>query len=131
MIKKGKLCEVSSEKVQVGDILHLREDQEVPCDVIVLSSSHSQVSETGDTVPMIHSCYVQGQCYVMTANLDGETSLKTRLSAQLTKQAKQVKSLVSMYGCIECENPNPKLDSFLGRLTVWSCKEGDETEVLL
>ena len=37
--------------------------------------------------------------------------------------------LSSMYGCIECENPNPKLDSFLGRLTVWSCKEGDETEV--
>ena len=65
----------------------------------------------------------------MTANLDGETSLKTRLSAQLTKQAKQIKMLVSLYGCIECENPNPKLDSFLGRLTVWSCKEGDETEV--
>ena len=37
--------------------------------------------------------------------------------------------LGSMFGCIECENPNPKLDSFLGRLTVWSCKEGDETEV--
>ena len=38
-------------------------------------------------------------------------------------------TLSSMFGCIECENPNPKLDSFLGRLTVWSCKEGDETEV--
>ena len=37
--------------------------------------------------------------------------------------------LSSMFGVIECENPNPKLDSFLGRLTVWSCKEGDETEV--
>ena len=28
---------------------------------------------------------LQGQCYVMTANLDGETSLKTRHSAALTK----------------------------------------------
>ena len=84
----------------------------VPCDLIVLSTSHSG-----------------GQCYVMTANLDGETSLKTRFSAPLTKQAKTVKTLVNMYGCIECENPNPKLDSFLGRLSVWSCKEGDETEV--
>ena len=28
---------------------------------------------------------LQGQCYVMTANLDGETSLKTRHSASLTK----------------------------------------------
>ena len=44
MIRKGKLYEVSSEKMQVGDILHLKEDQEVPCDVIVLSTSHSQVS---------------------------------------------------------------------------------------
>ena len=31
-------------------------------------------------------CVLQGQCYVMTANLDGETSLKTRHSAALTKQ---------------------------------------------
>ena len=46
VIKKGKLYEISSEKVQVGDILHLKEDQEVPCDVIVLSTSHSQVSHT-------------------------------------------------------------------------------------
>ena len=72
---------------------------------------------------------LQAQCYVMTANLDGETSLKTRHSASLTKQARDVKQLVSMSGCIECENPNPKLDSFLGRLTMWSCKEGDEPEV--
>ena len=31
--------------------------------------------------------------------------------------ARQVHKLV---GCLECENPNPKLDSFLGRLTLWS-----------
>ena len=29
---------------QVGDIIHLREDQEVPCDCIVLTSSHVQVN---------------------------------------------------------------------------------------
>ena len=64
----------------------------------------------------------------MTANLDGETSLKTRFSTPLTKSARDVKQLVNLFGCIECENPNPKLDTFLGRLTVWSCKEVDETE---
>ena len=31
---------------------------------------------------------------------------------------------------VECENPNPKLDSFLGRLTVWTCKDGHEPEVI-
>ena len=67
----------------------------------------------------------------MTANLDGETSLKTRHSASLTKQARDVKQLVNMFGCIECENPNQKLDSFLGRLTMWTCREGEEPKVLI
>ena len=58
MIKKGKLYEISSEKVQVGDILHLKEDQEVPCDVIVLSTSHSQVShrESGQRIQFELDC---------------------------------------------------------------------------
>ena len=29
---------------------------------------------------------LQGQCYVMTANLDGETSLKTKEAASMTKE---------------------------------------------
>jgi len=111
VIRKGGLAVINSENIKVGDILYLTEDQEVPCDVIVLSSSQEQ-----------------GQCYVMTANLDGETSLKTRCSTALTKQAKTTKQICSLNGCIECENPNPKLDSFLGRLSLWSCQEGDEIE---
>ena len=67
----------------------------------------------------------------MTANLDGETSLKTRHSASLTKQARDMEELVSMSGCIECENPNQKLDSFLGRLSMWTCREGEEPKVLI
>ena len=50
----------------------------------------------------------------------GETSLKTRVSASLTKEAKTVSAISSLTGCLECENPNPKLDSFLGRMTLWS-----------
>ena len=69
VVRKKRLMEIRSEQVEVGDILYLTEDQEVPCDAIVLNTSHSG-----------------GQCYVMTANLDGETSLKTRVSATLTKQ---------------------------------------------
>ena len=76
VVRKKRLTEIRSEQVEVGDILYLGEDQEVPCDAIVLNTSHTQ-----------------GQCYVMTANLDGETSLKTRASASLTKQ---VSSLVIM-----------------------------------
>ena len=56
------------------------------------------------------------QAYVMTANLDGETSLKTKFSSKLTQHAKTAKELSNFVGCIECENPNPKLDSYLGRM---------------
>ena len=52
----------------------------------------------------------------MTANLDGETSPKTKFSSKLTQQAKSAKELSNFVGCIECENPNPKLDSYLGRM---------------
>ena len=34
---------MKSEAIKVGDIIRLKEDQEVPCDAIVLSTSHAQV----------------------------------------------------------------------------------------
>ena len=43
MVKKWGNREVKSEAIKVGDIILLKEDQEVPCDAIVLSTSHSQV----------------------------------------------------------------------------------------
>ena len=52
----------------------------------------------------------------MTANLDGETSLKTKFAAKLTQHLKTVDEISRFIGCIECENPNPKLDSYLGRM---------------
>ena len=43
VVKKRGNSEVKSEAIKVGDIIHLTEDQEVPCDAIVLSTSHAQV----------------------------------------------------------------------------------------
>ena len=43
MVKKRGNSEVKSEAIKVGDIICLKEDQEVPCDAIVLSTSHAQV----------------------------------------------------------------------------------------
>ena len=46
VVKKWGNCDIKSEAIKVGDIIHLKEDQEVPCDAIVLSTSHSQVRQT-------------------------------------------------------------------------------------
>ena len=54
----------------------------------------------------------------MTANLDGETNLKTRHSAEITKaRIKNVADADKFLGYVECELPNPKLDVFVGRMT--------------
>lgn len=45
--------------VQVGDIVQVLDDEEIPCDLVVLSCDDPD-----------------GTCYITTANLDGETNLK-------------------------------------------------------
>ena len=56
----------------------------------------------------------------MTANLDGETSLKTKLSSPLTKNKKSSEEINKFVGCVQCENPNPKLDNFFGRMHIFA-----------
>ena len=45
--------------MQVGDIVQVLDDEEIPCDLVVMSCSDAE-----------------GTCYITTANLDGETNLK-------------------------------------------------------
>ena len=54
--------------LQVGDIVRVDRNQQFPCDLVLLSSSNST-----------------GKCFVMTANLDGETNLKPLFASKETK----------------------------------------------
>ena len=99
ILKNGSLKDIHAENITVGDIIYLGENEMIPCDMVILSTSHDH-----------------GHCYVMTANLDGETTLKTKCATPLTKNLKSLEELEKFVGCIQCENPNPKLDNFLGRM---------------
>jgi P-type E1-E2 ATPase len=57
--------------VVVGDILMLKEKEEVPADILILATSEEE-----------------GRCFVETSNLDGETNLKRRTA--LEPVAKQI-----------------------------------------
>ena len=79
--------------VQVGDIIEVRNQELIPADLVLLESSDSN-----------------GLCFVMTANLDGETNLKLRqVHTSLTE------SDARQEGCeVQCELPNNHLNTFEG-----------------
>ena len=76
LLADGSLSATQSQNLKVGDIVHLQDGEDVPADLVVLSTSLEQ-----------------GQCFVMTANLDGETSLKTMHSASITKAIKDPREI--------------------------------------
>ncbi|RIB13767.1 hypothetical protein C2G38_2097551 [Gigaspora rosea] len=85
--------------VKVGDIIKLKNNDAVPADMIILSTSEPD-----------------GLCYVETKNLDGETNLKVRHCVSSTN------SIVTENDCehsrfyIESEQPHSNLYSYTGVL---------------
>ena len=97
----GGKTQVSAESIRVGDLLYLRENDEVPCDLVILKTADA------DT----HCAYVQ------TANLDGETDLKTRTAVRVTATMSE-EELLALRGTIECAAPNAEIYKFDSRLRI-------------
>lgn len=91
---------IKSQDICVGDILYIQNDEEFPCDAVVLKSS----SESGE-----------GLCYIQTANLDGETDLKSRVAPEETQRLLE-QELLNFRGIIECAAPNTEVYKFDSRL---------------
>jgi len=104
--RDGDWEEVQWKSVCVGDIVMVLNDMFFPADLVLLASSEDEA-----------------QCYIETANLDGETNLKIRSGNVTTKHIKDVQSLKAFFGEIEAEGPNKNLYDFTGNIT----KKGGET----
>ncbi|KAJ4458775.1 phospholipid-transporting P-type ATPase [Paratrimastix pyriformis] len=87
--------------VQVGDILKVKCDEYFPADMILLSTS-----------------FEQGNCYVETTNLDGETNLKTMNSCAGTYRFQNMRELSALRGAASVELPNKDLYHFSGSLAL-------------
>jgi len=83
--------------VQVGDYVRLYDGEEIPADLIILSSSDTD-----------------GGCYVETKNLDGETNLKVRSALHCTRGVKHARHCEMSEFTIESEPPHPNLYSYSG-----------------
>ena len=88
--------------VLVGDIVCIKDQDEAPCDLLLLSTSNEE-----------------NRCYVATANLDGETNMKIRSVTALTADMADAKELLQNHILtIECDAPNRSLFDFNGCMTL-------------
>ena len=87
-------------ELKVGDILKLCNDQLVPADCLVLSTS------------------AKGSvCYIETSNLDGESHHKIRKGLSLTEQLRDEDSLSRWRGVVKCGFPTVPIYEFAGQVS--------------
>ncbi|KAI3661015.1 hypothetical protein MP638_004050 [Amoeboaphelidium occidentale] len=98
VLKDSMETPTKSRDICVGDILCVKDNEEFPCDMVLIHSSESTRS-----------------CYVLTSNLDGETDLKTREAPKALRD-RSPEELKRMTGVIECPLPNSHIYEFDGVL---------------
>jgi phospholipid-translocating ATPase len=97
VIRNGIETDIMCEDILPGDLVKISRDCDVPCDVVLLKSSEES-----------------GKCFITTANLDGETNLKTFVVPKGLPNV-EVQKLHTL-GIIECEQSHTDLYSFKGRI---------------
>ncbi|KAF2839926.1 P-type ATPase-like protein [Patellaria atrata CBS 101060] len=83
--------------VQVGDFIRLYDEEPIPADVVILSTSDND-----------------GACYVETKNLDGETNLKVRQALHCGRKVRHARHCEKSAFVIESEPPQANLYSYSG-----------------
>ncbi|XP_017962672.1 probable phospholipid-transporting ATPase IF [Drosophila navojoa] len=97
IIKNGDESIIQSQNVAPGDLIVVERDCDVPCDLVLLRSTDPH-----------------GKCFITTANLDGESNLKTLL---VPRDLPPVPiDEMHKLGIIECESPGTDLYSFNGKI---------------
>ncbi|XP_042061912.1 phospholipid-transporting ATPase 2-like isoform X2 [Salvia splendens] len=94
IVRQGIRKLIQAQDICIGNIVWLRENDEVPCDLVLLGTADPQ-----------------GFCYVETAALDGETDLKTR-SIPSACMGIDVDLLHKIKGVIECPSPDKDIRRF-------------------
>jgi phospholipid-translocating ATPase len=92
---------VKWEDLEVGDIIRLTRDEDVPADIVLL-----------------HAGGEEGIAYVETMALDGETNLKSNQVPVALKGCDSIAGICNSAAEFVVEDPNPDLYRFDGRVTV-------------
>ncbi|KAI0037154.1 phospholipid-translocating P-type ATPase [Vararia minispora EC-137] len=95
-------------KLEVGDIVLLWENEQVPADIVVLSTSDPE-----------------GTCYVETKNLDGETNLKPRRAISATSGMISEEDIERSAFVLDSEPPHANLYLYNGVLRYMDPSTGE------
>lgn len=98
-------------KLEVGDIVLLRDNDQVPADIVVLSTSDAM-----------------GMCYLETKNLDGETNLKPRKSVKATTSITSEEDLERSSFYLDSEPPHQNLYLYHGVLRYKDPSSGEQKQ---
>ena len=117
VFRNGEFIKSISETIKVGEIILIKEGENVPCDIILIDSNLND-----------------GLCYVETSNLDGEKNLKNKLCNILTyglfcekkhvkfekifTTNKIIKNNILISGFVQCDLPNIDLNKIDGNITI-------------
>ncbi|ODN03513.1 putative phospholipid-transporting ATPase IF [Orchesella cincta] len=101
VIRDGKLTEIKSKDITVGDVVKLNADEQVPTDMLLLGSSDEFL-----------------RCQINTSNLDGETNLKLRYCPSGLPHFKKDGDFIQLHLIVECEHPCANLYEFNGALFI-------------
>ncbi|KAL1955584.1 hypothetical protein VTO42DRAFT_8387 [Malbranchea cinnamomea] len=85
--------------VQVGDFVRIYNEEPIPADVVILSTSDPD-----------------GSCYIETKNLDGETNLKVRQALHCGRAVKHARDCEKTEFIIESEPPHANLYQYNGAI---------------
>ncbi|KAJ3610758.1 hypothetical protein NHX12_022849 [Muraenolepis orangiensis] len=96
VVQQGKAGRTQSHKLRVGDVVVVKEDETFPCDLVLLSSSRED-----------------GTCYVTTTYYAVPDTLAFRTDQEVE----------SLHATIECEQPQPDLYKFVGRINIYTDRE--------
>ncbi|QPG73747.1 hypothetical protein FOA43_001060 [Brettanomyces nanus] len=96
--------------LNVGDIIRVHENEEIPSDVVILATNDEK-----------------GLAYVETKNLDGETNLKLKESVQCGRGIKHASDFDRSAFSIETEPPTKDLYKFRGVMRYQSFRNNHDT----
>lgn len=101
VLRSEQFVQDKQQTLRVGEIIRLKQNDSVPADILLISSSEKK-----------------GICYIETKNLDGETNLKRKQVPEILQKMSSHDIVGGKNNRIVYEPPNPYLYIFKGKLTV-------------